>query len=414
MINCSAPVQMSAVFRGDSPLYFNLTSMSLTEADINSLSLNLNRKPTDNVVVTLSSSSTRVAINPLQITFTPDNYDQPQTITVSGVNNCKSDTDETISITTSIASADTQYSTAAQVSIPVKVRDASDNLPQISFQQTSEIVTSELGTIAFFTVNLSCAPTADVTIPLVVDKQTEVSVSPTSLVFTSANFSTLQTVTITGLPDCIADGNKTFVVSSGNVSTLDTRFARYTNAAGSSQIHSQVSGTNNDYQGSSDTNISLSSGSMDMTLDFTNGHPDPFISFSVSLTCPVTTTVYFGFLATDTTNTANFSLAAGAFGATTSFAKVKNTTFGNSFLSFNSTNWSSPQSVLIALDTVTANLAYMKSTTTGYNLKTPVFSDSTVHKIKMFQSQGDVAQTAVATPAYAAKTLNVNITVNSW
>src|SRR5688572_8380297 len=44
------------------------------------------RQPTDNVAVALSSDNqAEGTVNPGSVTFTPDNYDAPQTVTITGV-----------------------------------------------------------------------------------------------------------------------------------------------------------------------------------------------------------------------------------------------------------------------------------------------------------------------------------------
>ncbi|MDH4263209.1 MAG: hypothetical protein OEV78_09225 [Spirochaetia bacterium] len=408
---------MNAIFRGDSPLYFNLTSIVLTEGETKPFTLELRKQPSADVVITLASSNTsQLTIDPPSLSFTPSNFATPQTIRVMGVQDCLSDGTQSVSVgTVSITSADSTYNKIENVNIPVTVKDSTDNLPNIVFFQNSDLITSELGTVAFFKVNISCpiAPSTNITVPLIVDKPGEVSIDKTSLVFSDTNYSTYQTVTVTGLSDCTLDADQPFTIKSGDVTSsnpAETRFARYTTTG----TRAVVYGTNLNVAVSSDTNVSLAPGSLDMTLNFTNGHPDPFISFSVSLTCPIVNPVYFSFSATDVTNVANFAIASSAT-STNSFALVANTSLGNKYLAFNSTNWQTPQNVLFQLDSTVATKAYFLGATV-YPIAThgPIFSDNTIHKIKMYQSDGTTANTAIAAPTFNSKTLNAKITVNSW
>lgn len=73
--------------------------------------------------------------------------------------------------------------------------------------------TSEDGTTATFTVALSTAPTANVTVTVTSGDATEGTVSPATLTFTPANFATAQTVTVTGVADAEADGDITYNVT---------------------------------------------------------------------------------------------------------------------------------------------------------------------------------------------------------
>ena len=63
---------------------------------------------------------------------------------------------------------------------------------------TSGLVTTEAGGTASFTVVLTSQPTANVTIGLSSSDTSEGTVSPTSLTFTSSNWSTPQLVTVSG------------------------------------------------------------------------------------------------------------------------------------------------------------------------------------------------------------------------
>ena len=396
---CSDPVQFTAVFRGDSPVFFSVTKVDINEGDVSPFTVVLSKEPTAEVQITLSvSDSSQIELDPATVVFTVDNYKTPQTIRVIGKDDCLADGMQSVSIdTVSITSSDSNYNNIPNVSIPVDVSDSTDNLPRIRFLQSSEsLITSELGSIAFFKVNISCPPTANVNIPLVIDKPTEISVDQPNLLFNPDNYSAYQTVAITGLNDCKFDADQTFVIKSGDVISTDVRFSRYNTVDG---ISESVSGTNLNYAVANDTVITLPTGSMDMTLAWNSGvaaHIDPFLNFSVSLTCPVTSTVYFGFSFTKFNNK--------------NFGTVANTTLGNTYLTFNPDNWSTPQNVLIQLNSA---VTPGELQTGGYPATAP-FTDNTISNIVLYESQGDVAQTAVTSPVYTSKTITPNITVNSW
>ncbi len=67
-------------------------------------------------------------------------------------------------------------------------------------------LTTEAGGTATFSVVLATAPTADVTITVSSSDTSEATVSTALLTFTSANWNTAQTVTVTGVDDALADG----------------------------------------------------------------------------------------------------------------------------------------------------------------------------------------------------------------
>ena len=77
--------------------------------------------------------------------------------------------------------------------------------------------TTESGVTATFSVVLTSEPTADVEIPLSSDDATEGTLSVTSLVFTSTNWNTPQSVTVTGQDDAIVDGDVGYTVLTGTI-----------------------------------------------------------------------------------------------------------------------------------------------------------------------------------------------------
>ena len=68
---------------------------------------------------------------------------------------------------------------------------------------------AETGTTDNFSVVLSSEPTGNVTLALLNNDPTEVSVSPTTLTFSSGNWSTSQVITLIGVDDNVSDDNQT-------------------------------------------------------------------------------------------------------------------------------------------------------------------------------------------------------------
>ncbi len=84
--------------------------------------------------------------------------------------------------------------------------------------------TAEAGTTATFTVVLDSQPTADVSMSLSSSDTTEGTVSPASLTFTSGNWSTPQTVTVTGVDDSLDDGNLGYSAVVGSTSSAEAAY----------------------------------------------------------------------------------------------------------------------------------------------------------------------------------------------
>ena len=96
----------------------------------------INRPPTANVTVTLTTGDDTVAtVSPATLTFTTGNWNNPQTVTVTGVNDhidndVKGRDGRTTTITHAISSTDTDYNSLTPSSVNVASRD-DDNIGHI-------------------------------------------------------------------------------------------------------------------------------------------------------------------------------------------------------------------------------------------------------------------------------------------
>jgi hypothetical protein len=86
------------------------------------------------------------------------------------------------------------------------------------------VQTSETGTSDTFSVALTAAPTADVTVTLSGLDGTEGSLSTTTLTFTTSNWNTPQTVTVTGVDDVDVDGDITYTITATTSSLGDSAY----------------------------------------------------------------------------------------------------------------------------------------------------------------------------------------------
>ncbi|MEG3920003.1 calcium-binding protein, partial [Microcoleus sp. T3_A4] len=95
----------------------------------------------------------------------------------------------------------------------------------ITINPTTELTTTESGGKATFNVKLNSQPTADVKIDLESSNATEGTVSPASLTFNSANWNASQTVTVTGVDDSVADGNKAYTLVTSPAVSNDSKYS---------------------------------------------------------------------------------------------------------------------------------------------------------------------------------------------
>jgi uncharacterized delta-60 repeat protein len=86
------------------------------------------------------------------------------------------------------------------------------------------LTTTETGTTATFDVRLSSKPTANVTIPVASSDATEGTVSVNSLTFTPDNWSTAQSVTITGVDDTLFDADQRYRIVLGPATSTDADY----------------------------------------------------------------------------------------------------------------------------------------------------------------------------------------------
>ena len=198
----------------------------------------LTSEPTANVSVGVSSSDlTEGTVSPASVTFMNANWNTPQTVTVTGVNDAVDEGNVAYSIVTAQAtSTDALYATINPADVAVTNTD--DDTAGITVNPTSGLVTTEAGGQATFTIVLGSEPTANVSVGVTSGDLTEGTVSPASVTFTNVNWNTPQTVTVTGVNDAIDDGNVAYSIVTAQATSTDALYAAINPA--------NVSATNND------------------------------------------------------------------------------------------------------------------------------------------------------------------------
>jgi hypothetical protein len=204
-----------------------LTPLDLSTAEDGStgrFQVVLNSKPTANVILNFSSSDPTEGVPVLTtITFTPENWNISQTVTIQGKDDALIDGNILYSIQTSVSSVDTSYN-AINVT-DVTLTNFDNDAPGITITPTSGLVTSEAGKTATFTAVLNSQPTADVIINLISSDPTE-GRAPQFITFTAANWNVPQTVTVAGVDDTIVDGNISYTIQTG-VSSSDPNYSNF-------------------------------------------------------------------------------------------------------------------------------------------------------------------------------------------
>ena len=182
-------------------------------------------QPTANVVIPVTSSNpAEGSVSAANLTFTAGNWNVPQTVTVTGVDDAVADGAVAYTVVLGAAvSADPNANGLDPADVAVSNTD--DDAAAITVTPVAGLTTTEAGGSATFSVVLTSQPTANVVIPVTSTNPAEGSVSPANLTFTAADWNTAQTVTITGVNDAVVDGTVAYGVTVGAAVSTDTRYS---------------------------------------------------------------------------------------------------------------------------------------------------------------------------------------------
>ena len=171
------------------------TSLSADEGETLTYAVTLRNQPTGNVTITpTSDDSNAVSLSPASLTFSTSNWNTARTVSVTAMQDADG-ADETVTISHSV----TGYG-AVTVADAVTVTVDDDDVPGVSVTSPASSSLSEGETLSY-TVELDTEPTGNVTITPESSDSGAVSVSPASLTFTTTNWNTARTVSVTARED---------------------------------------------------------------------------------------------------------------------------------------------------------------------------------------------------------------------
>jgi uncharacterized repeat protein (TIGR03803 family) len=169
----------------------------------------LNSVPTASVTISFNTGSQIPAIP--SVTFTTGNALTPQTITVAAVDDMVVEGAHSGVISHSASSADSGYNGIAIASVTANITDNDTAAAGVTIVQSGGSTNvTEGGATDTYTVVLNSVPTANVTISF--NTGTQVQAIP-SVVFTTANALTPQTITVAAVDDMVAEGAHSGVIS---------------------------------------------------------------------------------------------------------------------------------------------------------------------------------------------------------
>ncbi len=175
----------------------------------------LNRQPSANVVISLTPDA-QIAVGPTNLLFTSGNWNLPQSITVTAVDDAVAEGAHSGIISHTAVGG----SYTGVVIAPATATITDNDTPAVILNQSAgSTVVSESGTTDTYTVALATKPQAGLTVTVSVTTDVFVTASPSTLTFTAADYNTPQTVTVSAVNDLVAQGTHTGTISQTIVAT---------------------------------------------------------------------------------------------------------------------------------------------------------------------------------------------------
>lgn len=183
----------------------------------------LNAKPGKTVTIALASSdASEGAVNPASLTFTKDDWDAPQTVFVTGIDDAIADGNVSFDVELTVTAGDSAY--LAAVVDPVAVWNLDDETAGIRVGPVAG-VTSEFGDSVVVPVVLQSEPTADVVLIFGSSNLTEAATDVQTLTFTPVNWNAPQNITVTGIDDDLPDGLVNYSIIFQNAASDDAAYS---------------------------------------------------------------------------------------------------------------------------------------------------------------------------------------------
>lgn len=190
------------------------------------LSVVLTEQPAESVTISVQSTNTAEGtVDPAELIFPPELWDEPQIVTVTGQPDDVDDGDIEYYVQFTVSSADPLYDGLIVPDVPV-INEDIDTAGVLVDPETG-LTTNENGGSDQFSVALLSRPTHAVTIQVTNLSPDEVDVSPPSVTIQPENWTQAAVFTVTGQPDQTADGDQPFTLTL-DVESDDPKYAALT------------------------------------------------------------------------------------------------------------------------------------------------------------------------------------------
>ncbi|MEM7054270.1 MAG: hypothetical protein AAF446_06940, partial [Pseudomonadota bacterium] len=209
---------------GASILVAPLSITTSEDGSAASIAIRINAEPSAPVTVNWTNpDDSEWLIEPLQIVFDDQNWQSPQAVMVTGLDDDLFDDAQIGTLVIDPAqSADPVFDGID----PADVELRNDDNEVVSIQvEPTQVTTSENGPAAEFVVSLAAEPTDTVTIPVGFVDASEWQVPVLEIVLDAGNWEQGQTVTVSPVDDALVDGTQTALLELGIAQSNDVRYA---------------------------------------------------------------------------------------------------------------------------------------------------------------------------------------------
>ncbi len=214
------------------------STLKVAEGGTGIYTLELNTRPSAEVMITVMSADREAVTATTPLTFTVDNWNSAQTVMVRGVADADAN-NESVQLSHTVTSTDAGYNAVMPLAVIVTVDD--DETAGVTVTPT-ELRVGE-GSTGTYMVVLTTRPSADVMITVASDDMGAATFSPASLTFGASDWNTAKTVMVTGEQD--ADANDENVQLTHTVSSSDRHYSSLTpSAVALSVIDDETAGVN--------------------------------------------------------------------------------------------------------------------------------------------------------------------------
>jgi predicted outer membrane repeat protein len=201
----------------DTGVAFSTTTINASEdGDTDSYDVVLQQQLTADVTVTIITDAQTSIVQPAQpvLTFTPSDWDVPQTVTVRAVDDSDREGPHTGMVLHTVASSELGAATLPIADVTVDITD--NDAPGLVVNALSVSVT-EGSTMDAYTVALNSPPTADVSVDI--DAGTQLATDAQTLTFTPDNWDIPQTIMVTAVDDGDDEGNHSGAIAHSTTSS---------------------------------------------------------------------------------------------------------------------------------------------------------------------------------------------------